>query len=158
MENWGAMIRVARDEDAEDFCSIIRRSIIELCFLDHAGDNVKLEHWLSNKNVENCRQWIQNENTCSLVAELEGQLCGIAQMGADGHLYLLYLLPEVKGKGVGKALLQAAEQFALERGHTRLTLESTLTARDFYTHSGYSLNQAISPCESSCLSMHKLIG
>ena len=41
-------IRVARTEDAEQACMVLRRSIQELCHADHNGDAARLEHRTGN--------------------------------------------------------------------------------------------------------------
>jgi hypothetical protein len=46
-------IRQAENEPACAACSVIRRSITELCHADHGGDEAFLGKWLSNKSVEN---------------------------------------------------------------------------------------------------------
>ncbi|GAB0152087.1 hypothetical protein [Marinobacterium sp. BA1] len=43
------MIRKAEARDAEEFCNVIRTSIIELCALDHHGRKGELEAWLNKK-------------------------------------------------------------------------------------------------------------
>jgi hypothetical protein len=53
-------IRVARTEDAEQACTVLRRSIQDLCHADHNGDAAKLADWLSNKTPENVASWISN--------------------------------------------------------------------------------------------------
>ncbi len=131
------MIRTADVEDAEEFCSVIRSSIIELCKLDHQNNKKVLDDWLQNKTVKNCQEWITSNNSNSFVAELNAKIVGVAVMGHNGHLYLCYVLPEVKGKGIGRQLLQAAEHSVLHLDLPALSLESTITAKGFYEHYGY---------------------
>ena len=50
--------RRARIDDSAEACLIIRRSISELCSLDHDGDEKLLAQWLSNTTVDNVRKWI----------------------------------------------------------------------------------------------------
>ena len=131
------MIRKAEPKDAEGFCEVVRTSIIELCELDHLNDELHLADWLENKTVSNCSAWIRDSNSNSFVAEENGKIVGVSHIGNDGHLYLCYLLPSVKGKGIGAKLLIAAENSVNNLGLTQLTLESTLTAKGFYEHFGY---------------------
>ena len=84
--------------DSLEFCNVIRNSIAKLCLLDHKKDKLILDEWLKNKTVENCAKWINDENSTSLVAEINKNICGVAHIGHDGTLFLCYLLPEVKGK------------------------------------------------------------
>lgn len=131
------MIRKAEGTDSEDFCRIVRTSIIELCGLDHQGDSARLEEWLENKTVENCERWIIDKDSNSFVAENDGEIVGVSHIGHNGHLYLCYVLPDVKGLGFGGQLLVAAEKSVSMLGLNKLTLESTITAQLFYEHYGY---------------------
>ncbi|WP_422272271.1 GNAT family N-acetyltransferase [Bradyrhizobium sp.] len=51
---------------------------------------------------------------------------------------LNYVSPEARFQGVSLALLHALEQRAAQRGNTKVTLESTETARRFYLSNGYT--------------------
>lgn len=59
-------------------------------------------------------------------------------LGANGSIALLYIIPEARFRGIGKAMLFALEDEALKRGLTRIELSSTKTAHDFYRRNGYS--------------------
>lgn len=131
------MIRKATESDAEAFCNIIRTSIIELCGPDHQGNKETLEDWLENKTVENCKAWIINENSNSFIAEKNGNIVGVCHIGHNGHLFLCYVLPSVKGLGIGGALLSVAERSVVNLDSKLIFLESTVTARGFYKHHGY---------------------
>jgi GNAT superfamily N-acetyltransferase len=57
-----------------------------------------------------------------------------------GHVSVLAVAREAEGRGVGGALMRAAEAWARERGYRRLTLtvfEGNVRARAVYTHLGY---------------------
>ena len=45
-------------DDAAEACAVIRKSITELCHLDHGEDEAYLSKWLSNKTIENVSRWI----------------------------------------------------------------------------------------------------
>jgi GNAT superfamily N-acetyltransferase len=134
------VVRNAEARDAEEFCNVIRTSIIELCDLDHHGKKEQLEEWLDNKTVENCKKWILSEDSNTFVAEKNGKIVGACHIGHSGHLFLCYVLPEVKGLGVGGQLLLAAEKSVIVLGLKSLSLESTVTAKGFYEHRGYVPN------------------
>ena len=65
------------------------------------------------------------------------------QLGENGitKLHKIYVLPDVQVKGVGKLLLQTAEQNALSIGQQSLLLNVNRynKAVGFYTHMGYSI-------------------
>ncbi len=140
------MIRRAEARDAEGFCNVIRTSIIKLCKLDHHGNKEELEEWLENKTVENCKKWILNEDSNTFVAEKNGKIVGVCHIGHSGHLFLCYVLPDVKGLGIGGELLSAAESSVTHLGIKSLSLESTVTAKGFYEHRDYVANGKTKDC------------
>jgi ribosomal protein S18 acetylase RimI-like enzyme len=132
------VIRPATTKDAEQFCEVIRTSITELCHLDHQGDPKEINDWLSNKTVSNYKAWIEHSSNKAFVAEINGDIVGVSTIGYDGYVFLCYVLPEVKGKGIGSQLLQAAEESVKNKGVASFSLESTKTAQGFYELHGYS--------------------
>src|SRR5689334_23016130 len=128
-------IRPARLSDAEEACVVLRRSITELCRLDHGDDAVILGKWLSNKTVENVRRWIADNHF--FVAEEGGLLLGCAAMNGAGKITLNYVAPEARFRGVSRALVQQLEATARSLGLAECRLESTQTARRFYRTLGY---------------------
>jgi N-acetylglutamate synthase-like GNAT family acetyltransferase len=128
-------IRQAKTEDACAACSVIRRSITELCHADHGGDEVFLGKWLSNKTVENVTRWIRRSHV--VVAERAGTLLGVAAMTDTGEITLNYVSPHARFQGVSKALMQWLEARARTLGLTECVLEATQTALPFYESLGY---------------------
>lgn len=60
---------------------------------------------------------------------------------AHGHVGILVVTEMAEGKGVGGALMRAAETWAREQGYRKLTLtvfEANRTARAVYEHLGYA--------------------
>ena len=71
-----------------------------------------------------------------LVAELNGAVVGYLTMSGEGSVPALYLEPEARGRGIGKALLDRAK--ALSRGKVELTVfEPNVAARRFYEREGF---------------------
>ena len=152
------MIEEAQIKHASEFCNVLRESIVELCEEDHRNDSVKLDAWLKNKTVENCKDWIADNESCAFVAMEKGKVVGISLIGKNGHLFLCYLLSKVKGRGIGKLLLKAAESKALYWGVNEITLESTVTAKEFYLYNGYTKNGSCSSREGlSCYPLKKVV-
>jgi GNAT superfamily N-acetyltransferase len=129
-------VRNACEQDAEDCCSVVRRSISELCILDHQGDPTTLELWLANKTTANMQRWIREHHV--LVALVGPAILGVAAMTSKGEITLNYVLPDARFRGVSKALLQALEVRAQELGVPLLKLQSTATAMRFYCALGYT--------------------
>jgi N-acetylglutamate synthase-like GNAT family acetyltransferase len=130
-------VRTARPGDAEAVVNILRRSIRELCIADHKNDPTILEWWLSNKTAKNVLAWLNAEDNYMVVAEDQSRVCGAALLNRTGEIRLCYLLPEVKARGVGHALLTSLEVQAKLWGLNEVFLKSTATAQSFYERHGY---------------------
>lgn len=135
----GIQIRQAAPEDAAAVCQVLCRSITECCQRDHRGDADTLKAWLGNKQPANVAAWIAAPANHMIVAEVGGQLAGVALLTQAGKLSLCYVLPEAQGKGVGKALLCAVEAQARAWDIKVVKLNSTTTASAFFAHHGYLL-------------------
>ena len=103
------------------------------------------ESKLSDTQYELTWQRINSEfNMYGLLAELDGQIIGLAHYvfrpdtwEIEDFCYLedLYVDPKVRGVGVGRALIKAVEQIAVEKGSKRLywtTAEDNEIARKLY--------------------------
>ncbi len=55
----------------------------------------------------------------------------------NGKLRQMAVHPDYQGRGIGTALLEAAEAYALEQGMLFIQLHARETAVDFYTKAGY---------------------
>jgi N-acetylglutamate synthase-like GNAT family acetyltransferase len=128
-------VRPAKIEDAHEACAIMRRSITELCYADHNGDELVLDKWLSNKTVENVTRWIAQSYV--VVAEEEGAMLGIAAMSSSGKITLNCVAPQARFRGVSKALVWRLEAQARVLGLSECILETTQTALRFYQSLGY---------------------
>ncbi len=132
-------IRAAKIEDAEAACELVRRSIVELCIEDHAGERMALEGWLSNKTLRNMQTWIKQLGVYTYVSTQDDRIIGVATLTGAGEIMLLYVAPEFRFQGVSKALLAQAEDKARELRLDFCSLTSSLTARRFFLAAGYEL-------------------
>jgi N-acetylglutamate synthase-like GNAT family acetyltransferase len=89
----------------------------------------------------------------TFVAEEEGNVAGCAggglnrdELGPDvGEIYALYVDPDIWSRGIGSALLAAAEADLREVGYGSAvlwTLEDNLRTRTFYEHRGWHADGA----------------
>lgn len=89
---------------------------------------------------------IQSPSLCFLVAREGGSLLGHALLAFRAHstlarLYSLAVRPGETGRGLGRALLHAAERHARKRGADRLRLEvraDNMPALRLYDSTGYA--------------------
>lgn len=116
---------------------VLRRSITELCAADHQNDPLILNPWLANKTPDNLREWIAREGQVYLVAEIDGQITGIAAVSATDGILLNYVSPDYQRRGVSKALMAVSEGWLKEQGQVVSRLTSTATAKQFYEKLGY---------------------
>jgi GNAT superfamily N-acetyltransferase len=134
------LISVAIPEDASAATVVLKRSIAELCELDHRNDPSILARWLGNKTDENFCAWVQQADNSVLVAVENGEMLAVGSVTDAGTIGLNYVSPEARFRGVSRALLQALEIRAAERGNHQCNLTSTETARRFYLSNGYVQN------------------
>jgi GNAT superfamily N-acetyltransferase len=136
-------VRPAEIADAERAIDVIRRSIEQLCALDHRNDPATLAMWLGNKTAANMRRWIADHMV--LVAVEGGRIAGVASVRADGHVLLNYVAPEARFRGASKHLMQAIEAWGASRGLEWLTLDSSATALRFYLANGWTVTGPSQP-------------
>ena len=137
------IIRPARNEDAEDACLVLRRSIIELCVADQGNDAKILAGWLANKTPEHVRTWIGNPDNVVVVAEEDGAILGVGAVARSGEITLNYVSPDARFRGVSKAMLARLEVQASAFGQTLCVLTSTSTARRLYEAAGYRADATV---------------
>ncbi len=130
-------IREAVVEDAPLACQVLRRSIQELCVADHRNDPTILRQWLANKTPEIVASWIVKPGSSLLVAVERDAILGVGGVTDAGEITLNYVSPDARFRGVSRAMVNALEARALQRGNLRCHLVSTQTARGFYRSEGY---------------------
>lgn len=78
-----------------------------------------------------------------LVADRDGRIVAAAMVGHDGHrgaVYYVAVDPALRGHGLGRLIMQAAEDWLLARGVWKLNLmvrRDNEAVKDFYTVLGY---------------------
>src|SRR5438105_14597121 len=134
-------VRKANVDDAAEACTVLRRSITELCYEDHCNNEGFLEAWLSNKTVANVTRWILQEDV--FVADGDGTIMGVAAMNRTGKITLNYVSPDFRFRGVSRALVHAMEANMRALSIPVSILESTISARGFYEKLGYQPTEEI---------------
>jgi GNAT superfamily N-acetyltransferase len=95
-----------------------------------------------------------------LVAEQDGRVVGWGCHGpyrdgehrtADAELYALYVDPALRGRGIGRALLDTSVRACAAAGHPRMllwVLKENVPARRFYERAGFRADGAQEPFET----------
>ena len=106
---------------------------------------------ISQSQIDYMIDWMYSEDTIKkeiadkvtyLLLETEGRYVGYASFGPEDsslfHLHKIYLLPEFQGRGYGKVLFNAAEEFMKKSGAEafELNVNRNNKALDFYKHLG----------------------
>jgi ribosomal protein S18 acetylase RimI-like enzyme len=86
----------------------------------------------------------------SVLAGIEDDtLVATAMVGHDGHrgwIYYLAVTENARGRGQGRAMIQACEAWLVERGVPKLNVmvrEDNAATRDFYASLGYGLDEVV---------------
>ena len=83
--------------------------------------------------------WLDERRAgCLLMWTLEDYFSG----ARHAHISVIAVRREAEGRGVGRALMEHAEQWARDRGHTRVTLsvfESNRRAQQLYERAGFQV-------------------
>jgi hypothetical protein len=84
-----------------------------------------------------------------LVTERDGEIVAGAMVGHDGHrgmLYYVCVAPDLRGRGLGKAMVRAAEAWLAERGVWKINLlvrAENEAVRGFYEALGYEVSPVL---------------
>ncbi len=88
------------------------------------------------------RDW---EQSClekfTIVAEINREIVGFAQLNNDGHINAFYCRPDHQGKGIGKQLYATIEDYAQSHGISRIYTEVHASVRPFFTKLGFKNTQ-----------------
>jgi GNAT superfamily N-acetyltransferase len=124
-------------DEATEACTVIRRSIEDLCIADHDGAPEILGPWLANKKPDIVRSWIEG-NPGGVIGGVSNQgIGGVGGLLPGGRITMNYVAPWARFRGVSKGMMRALEARAAEQGEGFCTLTSTVTAHAFYLSLGY---------------------
>jgi GNAT superfamily N-acetyltransferase len=104
------------------------------------------DHWM-----EEVRRTAGHPDGELWIAELDGVPAGQAFSRMDGnsvHIGAMWVAPEARGRGIGRALLEATEDWGRKRGSTRALLSVTAgnsPAEQLYRASGYERTGGVEP-------------
>lgn len=126
----GLLVRRFDPEDATA-CS----DVINACVPVLSGLNDAARFSLLSQNIpsELVADFAQGE---AYVAEWHGQVVGLGSLRGN-VIRRMYVMPDVQGRGIGRALLRALESEAYLQGASEVSLESSLNAVPFYERQGY---------------------
>jgi putative acetyltransferase len=131
-------LRPYLEQDAPLLAEIFRASVEELTEDDYTPP--QQEAWASAVDdlEEFAARLVQH---LTLVATLEGSAIGFITLDGPTDIGLFYVHPAAAGQGVGRMLYDAVEKLSTARGVAHLSVDASDTAREFFTHRGFSPEQ-----------------
>jgi putative acetyltransferase len=121
-------------EDTPVLAAIFAASIEELTGDDYS--EAQQEAWASAvEDEEKFGKRLASELT--LVATLQNSPVGFAALKVPDHVDMLYVHPGAVGQGVAAMLCDALEKLAGARGATKLTVDASDNAAEFFLKRGY---------------------
>lgn len=131
-------IRHYRPEDAPALALIFRRAVTELGPRHYTAEQVAA--WAANvPNAEDMLRCGADGRTTIVATDDSGRPVAFADLEADGHIDLLFALPEAAGTGIAGALLDAIETVAKAEGKMRLYVEASEGAKGLFARFGFAL-------------------
>ncbi len=134
------IIRIGRPGDEAGIHEAHMRSIREICVKDHGEEEIK--GWGFRTLGTRWQEPLKTGHVW--VIELENIIQGYGYIRifeedgiAKAHLHGLYITPEVLRKGLGLKLAKLMIAKAKESGAKSISLESSLTAHEFYKKLGF---------------------
>jgi predicted GNAT family N-acyltransferase len=87
------------------------------------------------------REELEKEKDHLLIAAYEDEkmlgCCMLVEEGKTVRLRQMAVLNDLQGKGIGRALMQFAENLARDRGYKKITMHARKNAIGFYEKMGY---------------------
>ncbi|AMO70844.1 GNAT family acetyltransferase [Sphingorhabdus sp. M41] len=102
-----------------------------------------------NDPAADYRLAMANETSAILLAHIEGELVASVMTGFDGHrgwVYYLAVAPASRKRGLGRTMMEAAEQWLRERKAPKIQLmvrDDNDTAIGFYKALGYDVQPVV---------------
>ncbi|MDO1509221.1 MULTISPECIES: GNAT family N-acetyltransferase [unclassified Neisseria] len=139
------VLRPAAPHDCEHIYNAHQYSVQYTCARSY-NDQI-LNAWRKLLSPDSYLDTMSNPNKALWVVEYRGNIQGFFQLDLkDAQLDALYVHPFVHNQGLGTALLQRAEELAIDAGLSLIKLYASLNSVTFYNLNGYeSLGSAVLP-------------
>ena len=137
-------VREYREYDVAAIVALFRDTVRRVNSRDYSSEQV--EAW-APEHID-VGSWA-DRLACrfTVVAEIDGQVAGFADLEEGGHLDYLYVHADHQRCAVGRALLAVVEAEARDRGLPSLFTEASITARPFFERQGFvTLQKQVVEC------------
>jgi putative acetyltransferase len=135
----GIVIRTYRPSDLDALIALFRDAVRKVSRKHYTP--AQLRAWAPAEI--NRERWARRcADNWTWVAEFDQRPVGFIDLGADGHVDMLYVHADHQGQGVAHALLAAVEAMAHRQAIARLFAEASVTARGFFERHGFRAIEA----------------
>jgi putative acetyltransferase len=122
-------------QDAPMLAEIFRSSIEELTEDDY--NPAQQEAWASAADDLDAFAARLGKHL-TLIATMQGSPIGFISLDSATEIGLFYVHPAAAGHGAGRMLYDAIEKLSASRGTPHLLVDASDTAREFFTHRGFT--------------------
>jgi GNAT superfamily N-acetyltransferase len=151
-------IRKAFADDAAAAWEIRNAAILSQCTGHYPPESLAI--WTDGEITEGFTQFVVEQ---LYVATVNDVVVGTGMIDRDtGRLDAIFVRPDMMRRGIGKQMMSFLEEIGLAAGLTKLTLDSTLNAAQFYRSCGF-VGEAIGVYQSprgitlDCIPMTKVL-
>jgi len=123
-----------RSEDIENAVKCIRKAVQISNAPDYPESVIKIQ-LEQHYTLEWMRRAVRNRYC--VVAKERNEVRGTGAL-VENELRNVFVDPDYQNQGIGKRIVQHLERKAMEKGFGEIWLVSSITARNFYRHIGYS--------------------
>lgn len=116
---------------------IFRASVTELTSDDYTG--TQQDAWAATADDEEA--FAKRLGTLTLIATLNGSPVGFLSLADANKIDMLYVHPAAAKQGAATLMAGAIEKLATGRGVTKLTVDASDSAREFFAGRGYVAQQ-----------------
>ncbi len=127
-------VRSYREEDGPALLALFRDTIRRVNARDYSPEQIRA--WASDE-IEVAQWTARFEGRFAVVAEMETQPVGFAELEPSGHLDRFFVSADQQRRGIGARMLKAVVAEARRLGIERLFTEASLTARPFFEAQGF---------------------
>ena len=139
-------IRPFQEKDALPVSALIKETLFTVNNKDYPRG--ELEEIAERYSPDHLVKFARSKTI--FVATVERRPVGTASIEHD-YISCVFVAPSYIGKGVGRKLMDAVEDDAVQRGIRRVRLDSSVTARRFYEQRGYEADVV----QLGTIAMHK---
>ena len=106
--------------------------------LGKAAADLRRRVFVDEQQVPEEEEWDGQDSECRhFVVYTDNEPVGTARLLPDGHIGRVALLPQVRGHGIGLALMRHVIDVARLEGHAEVVLSAQIYALPFYERLGF---------------------